>query len=732
MIKIHIILNSHLDPAWFWNKEQGMDEVIATARTACSVLDDYPEIFITRGEAWFYETLSAGDPETYARVKQYVASGRWQVVGNWYVQPDCNQPSAESFRRQYELSIPVWRDLGVRPTVGYNVDSFGHAATLPDFYRECGVDSYIMNRPDKNEMALPSRLFKWESPHGNQVTVFRIIRYATRRPGHTERNIREAVAEADPRIGHIACMIGLGNHGGGPTRQEIEYLLAHRHYAPGVELVFSHPRAFFDAVKPFSDLLPVVRGELQPHAIGCYSVMRKTKSSHRRCEELMEQFENVAADAPDFPGDEIESIRTRCGKNIAFNEFHDIMGGCSLQEVQDQAQAELDGTAAELRNRTAAMLRRKLTALLPPDPDQRAVFYNTAKRPFRGMVEFEPWLASIRLIHVNPDILDESGLKLKYQKLPARTPDTRVTRYTLPLEIPAGGWRVLRLHHQRQENPIQMPVPPPVITTDEERKQQRIFEKEFAAGFFVDPHVGEDISAEVEAALAPIKLGMEIIPDAGDTWSHGFYGYSAAAEYRHRIDGGKFLRIASGEFCTLALQEWSCPVADVALELRTFRNDSSIRLRFRINWRGKQQIMKLRIAPDFGVNGALFGCPNGEIDRPADGREFPFYNFARLSDAGSGGRSLTVVSRDVYGGDLLPDGTLRLTMLRSPYYAHHTPFVIPECTMHPVCDQGMHEMEITLLPGASTEQAADEILRQQQPVYFLESTRGCARDYLYL
>ena len=38
-MRIHIILNSHLDPVWLWRREQGIDEVIATARTACNLLE---------------------------------------------------------------------------------------------------------------------------------------------------------------------------------------------------------------------------------------------------------------------------------------------------------------------------------------------------------------------------------------------------------------------------------------------------------------------------------------------------------------------------------------------------------------------------------------------------------------------------------------------------------------------------------------------------------------------
>ena len=57
-MKIHVILNSHLDPVWLWNAAQGIDEVISTAESNCEVLEDYPEAIITRGEAWFYEILA--------------------------------------------------------------------------------------------------------------------------------------------------------------------------------------------------------------------------------------------------------------------------------------------------------------------------------------------------------------------------------------------------------------------------------------------------------------------------------------------------------------------------------------------------------------------------------------------------------------------------------------------------------------------------------------------------
>ena len=72
---VHIILNSHLDPVWLWKQEQGIDEVLSTARTACDLLDAYPDIHLTRGEAWFYETVERHDPATFARLRGHIAAG---------------------------------------------------------------------------------------------------------------------------------------------------------------------------------------------------------------------------------------------------------------------------------------------------------------------------------------------------------------------------------------------------------------------------------------------------------------------------------------------------------------------------------------------------------------------------------------------------------------------------------------------------------------------------------
>jgi alpha-mannosidase len=62
MKTVHLILNAHLDPVWFWLWREGVDEVLNTSYYVCNLLDRHPEIIYTRGEAWVYNQIQRIDP----------------------------------------------------------------------------------------------------------------------------------------------------------------------------------------------------------------------------------------------------------------------------------------------------------------------------------------------------------------------------------------------------------------------------------------------------------------------------------------------------------------------------------------------------------------------------------------------------------------------------------------------------------------------------------------------
>ena len=97
---IHLIGNAHLDPTWLWKKQEGCAEVLQTFQSAADRLKEYDGFVFTCSSACYYKWVEELKPELFEEIKKYVAEGRWVPVNGWWVQPDCNMPSAESFARQ--------------------------------------------------------------------------------------------------------------------------------------------------------------------------------------------------------------------------------------------------------------------------------------------------------------------------------------------------------------------------------------------------------------------------------------------------------------------------------------------------------------------------------------------------------------------------------------------------------------------------------------------------------
>jgi len=90
------------------------------------------------------------DPCLFAEIGKLIKAGRWEVIGGWLEQPDCNLPSTESFFRQGLHAQTFFEEEFGAPgktRIGYNVDSFGHAGGLPQILKKSGLDYYVFMRP---------------------------------------------------------------------------------------------------------------------------------------------------------------------------------------------------------------------------------------------------------------------------------------------------------------------------------------------------------------------------------------------------------------------------------------------------------------------------------------------------------------------------------------------------------------------------------------------------------
>ncbi|MDR2657448.1 MAG: alpha-mannosidase, partial [Oscillospiraceae bacterium] len=128
---LYMIGNAHIDPVWLWRWQFGFSEIRATFRAALERMDETPGFIFTSAAASYYEWVEKNDPELFGRIRARVKEGRWALAGGWWIQPDCNIPSGESFARQALYGQRYFEQaFGTRPRTGYNVDSFGHSGSL--------------------------------------------------------------------------------------------------------------------------------------------------------------------------------------------------------------------------------------------------------------------------------------------------------------------------------------------------------------------------------------------------------------------------------------------------------------------------------------------------------------------------------------------------------------------------------------------------------------------------
>lgn len=632
---LHVVFHAHIDPLWLWPWTAGLDEVLATSRSACDRLDAHPALTYAQGEAWSFAMVERADPALFARIRTHVASGRWEVVNGWWTQPDCNFPSIDGLHRQLSTGLAYVRDrFGVTPRCGFNPDSFGHAAILPEVLRAHGQDRYVFMRPGPQESTLPSRLFRWRSREGGAtVNALRVAdSYNNGHGGVINVDLlRAACRDLPAGCGHAMALVGLGNHGGGPTERLVRWFEDHPDALPGVRMEFSTIGRFFDAVEGVA--LPEVVGELQQHAVGCYSVARSVKTGVRRAEHLLARAEEAAA----LPPDELE----RAWRAVCSHHFHDTLGGTLEPDAFRAVEDQLAGACAAADEGLAYAVRAQ-TRQLPGDPLPRLVLANPGSTPYRGWCEASvyvegPWNGTWGL-------RDEAGAEVPFQEIHSNVSLGWIRRVLVHAEVPAGGLRVLRL----------------------------------------DPKAGNPAAGAPEPSPWPgVDLG--IATDPTDTWSHDVDRYATVGE---RADWGPSRIIDRGPLMSSVVQDGTIADATVRAEWRRYGGDDAVDLLLEVHWRARHQVLKLLLPVATGVHEV--GTPGMGVVRADDGRELPLHDWARFAD-------VAVACPDAYALDV-QGGLARFTLLRSPELAHHVP-AKADMPRGVTADQGAHRFRFRFRPA---------------------------------
>ncbi len=690
---LHAIGNAHIDPVWLWRWTEGLETIRSTFRSALDRMNEYEGFIFTGSSAAFYAMLAEVDPAMVAEIAARVAQGRWEIVGGWWVQPDNNVPCGESFVRQaLQGQLTFERLFGLRARVGYNPDTFGHAAGLPQILRQSGLDRYAFMRPEPHELAGAEPVFRWRSDDGSEVLTVRIPGPYCTWPGEIHEHVDRCNARRPASVGDYVAFYGVGNHGGGPTKANIESLLAMAD-APGrPRIVLSSLDAFFNSVEADAAAgapIQTVDGELQHHARGCYTVHAEVKRQNRRLEHLLMAAERVSAAA------QLLGLRTiptealaSAWQDVLFNQFHDILAGTSLPAAYDDAR-DHSGHAAGIAGRALDFSAQAISGSIDTRGDgDPVVAINTLPWAIRTPVEVE---------RLSDRLVDAEGARVAAQAIQATTTAGQ-RRAVFIAEAPALGATLLRQPAEAVAGPDDgdLVAREGLIANDalEIRATQ---ERGWIS--LVDRASGrEQITGPAAAAV--------VIRDLSDTWSHDVVRYGdvvgrfATTQVVLEEEGPvrASLRIDSA-FGVSSMTQW----------IRLYRGLPFVEIDIDLNWQEPLHILKLEFP--FALTDATVtaDAAYAVAERRANGEEEPCGHWVALCSGGApagGPEGWALINDGKHGYDA--DGSLlRMSLVRSPAYAHHNPDKLRPERHYRYMDLGEHRMRFRLLPIGAEASFAD-------------------------
>jgi alpha-mannosidase len=350
---LHLICNAHLDPVWQWRWEEGAAEAVTTFSIAARLMDEFPDFVFNHNEAVLYRWVQELDPALFTVIQHRVREGRWCIGGGWDVQPDVNMPGTEALIRHIAEGRRYFREyFDAAPRVAYNFDSFGHSGGLPQLLVQAGYGLYVHMRPEQKDLNIPSDLYRWQGNDGTEIGVYRIPFPAYNTWPSTAGERINLATEIALRLDRDTPVFwGMGDHGGGGTRKDLEQIRELMQRENRVEIIHSSTERYFRAIEHLIPSAPLVRGDLQRVFTGCYTSMSRLKRRMEKNLAELLQTEGARAATWWLRGQEYPAEQLRdAWRDHLFNDFHDILPGSSIEL------AELD--ALDLYGRSSESLRR--------------------------------------------------------------------------------------------------------------------------------------------------------------------------------------------------------------------------------------------------------------------------------------------------------------------------------------------------------------------------------------
>ncbi|MBF2075413.1 MAG: alpha-mannosidase [Synechococcales cyanobacterium C42_A2020_086] len=721
---VQMVGHAHLDMAWLWPISETWQVAERTFRSVLQLQQDFPELTFCHTSPALYAWIEQNRPDLFAAIRAQVAADRWEVaVAPLWIEPDMNLISGESIARHLLYGQRyLQQTFGKTGTVAWLPDTFGFNGQLPQLLQQGGVEFFATQKLRWNDTTrFPHAAHWWQSPDGSRVIS---LHSAPIGEGVDPVKMVRYLCDWQRQTGSSTALwpLGVGDHGGGPTRDMLELARRWQQSPFFPQLEFTTVARYLEQLRrreASSSKFPTWASELylEFHR-GCYTNRGDQKWFNRRCEdglyeaELFASLRTLLTGAP-YPRAELEAA----WKKVLLNQFHDILPGTSIPQVF--VDANRDWTAAQdtaWNIRQQAMQAIVSRIALPPAPQPQA----------RLVTVFNPlsWSRSeVVIVSVEQtqderacfwQMADLNGREIPSQPHCWREGGKTFCQIFFRAEVPAIGYRCFWLLPRATGNPVPSVANAPLVLENDRLRAA------------VDPVTGNLANlydkTHKRDLLSRGGNQLQAFRDSGQYWD----AWNIDPKYaQFPLPAAQLVQI---------IYEDRGPITTRIRVIRRIgqsvfnqiycldQGSSVLKIATQVNWQERRVLVKAAFPFNINADHATYEIACGAIRRTTRPKtdaeraqwEVAALRWADLSDT---------ASQDSYGVSLLCDSKhgydatpnqLRLSLLRGSQW--------PD----PNSDRGQHQFTYAVYPHDRNWQTAQTVRRGyelNQPLRVLVTTR---------
>ena len=336
--KLILAGHAHIDMDWMWSYHETVAITLSTFRTVLNLMDQYPDFHFSQSQASVYKIVEEYDPEMMPEIQARIKEGRWEVTASAWVETDKNMPNTESLLRHIQCTKDYLRDTwGIDADsleIDFSPDTFGHSANIPEIDSFGGVKYMYHCRGLDGDHSL----YRWRAPSGKELISY--VEQYWYNSGITPR-IGQGIFDICKHYNGFKTgliVYGVGDHGGGPTRRDIETAIEMAQWPVFPTIKFGTIREFFHEAEAIRYQLPVLDHELNFLFPGCYTTQTRIKRGNRKSETVLTDAEAFMSFAQIEAGKAFNKDRhSKAWQDVLYTHFHDILTGSCVQDSREHA-----------------------------------------------------------------------------------------------------------------------------------------------------------------------------------------------------------------------------------------------------------------------------------------------------------------------------------------------------------------------------------------------------------